>query len=83
MTSNDISGNISMHDAYSTDHGKLLNTEQLAHVMQMLQQVKNRGQNNDTPEIIAPESCVGISFYPSLFSLNFHSDSKAYSKTHG
>ncbi|XP_049409205.1 uncharacterized protein LOC125872512 [Solanum stenotomum] len=57
VTSNEFSGDCFMTSAESEEHEKLLTQVQLAQVMQMLQQVKNKDQANNS-DVIASVNCA-------------------------
>uniref|UniRef100_A0A0V0GQI6 Putative ovule protein n=1 Tax=Solanum chacoense TaxID=4108 RepID=A0A0V0GQI6_SOLCH len=64
-----------MTSAESEEHEKLLTQVQLAQVMQMLQQVKNKDQVNNS-NVIASINCACITLAPNHFSLNSNTDEK-------
>lgn len=48
-----------MADVDLTEQGKLLSIDQLAQVMQMLQNMKNNDQSNNVSEVTTSANCAG------------------------
>lgn len=69
-----------MADVDLTEQGKLLSIDQLAQVMQMLQNMKNNDQSNNVSEVTTSANCAGITLFPSPFSLNLQVDPTNYTR---